>query len=154
MIETKIPKEILQNMAALSQTEIIVKQIKSASNTKSAVNSLADLLLNSEKLRSEDYSRLKDKIVGLRIAISGNGDPSNSMLARLKETEECLDSTNESLTKLNDLIIGNAEDGTGENNLLHMVKNNTRITGNLSRIIWLVIGVLISAATIGVINLI
>jgi len=141
-------------MAALSQTEIIVKQIKSASNTKSAVNSLADLLLNSEKLRSEDYSRLKDKIVGLRIAISGNGDPSNSMLARLKETEKCLNSTNKTLTELNDLIIGNAEDGTDENNLLHMVKNNTRITGNLSRIIWLVIGVLISAATIGVINLI
>jgi len=145
-------------VAQLSQTEIIVKQIKGASNTKAAISSMADLLLNVEAARGDEYRRLKERVVELRVAISGNGDPSKSLLSRMEKAEDTQRIAVKTLAHLNELIIGSAENGTDEENILWMVKNNKennkRLAGNVSRFAWLVIGALTAAGIAGAISLI
>jgi len=141
-------------VARLSQTEIIVKQIKGAGNTKAAISSMADLLLNVETARREE----KERVVELRRVIAGNGDPSKSLLSRMEQTEKTQAIAVKTLAHLNELIIGSVENGTDEDNILWMVKNNKRVVNkvanNLTRLVWLVAGGLISAMVAGVISLI
>jgi len=125
-------------VARLSQTEIIVKQIKGAGNTKAAISSMADLLLNVETARREEYTRLKERVVELRVAISGNGDPSKSLLSRMEQAEKTQAIAVKTLAHLNELIIGSVE----------------KVANNLTRFVWLVAGGLITAMVAGVISLI
>ena len=92
-----------------------------------------------EKARVEDAGKLKIRIVELRTAIAGNGDPSQSLLARMESAEKTQKELEEQNENINKLIQGDATEGSYEKSLLWMIGCNTKVAISTSRVTWAVV---------------
>jgi hypothetical protein len=84
---------------------------------------------------------LKREVDQLRKFIIGNGDPANSIMARLKELEEGIKSLScgmgEDIKIIKKALLGDIDSET--KGLKQRVADNTRINSNLNRIVWAVV---------------
>jgi len=122
-------------MADMSRVEIIVNQIKSSPNTKAAVNGFADLLLNTESRRTEDIEKINAEIKALSVVITGNGDPTHSLLARVNRAENNQKEMEVKHEKLNTLVRGKGDD-IEEGSMLWVVRKSAKSISNSSRVSW------------------
>jgi predicted phage-related endonuclease len=89
----------------------------------------------------DERSELKREVEKLRRFIIGNGDPTNSIMARLKGLENSVDelscSIGEDIKEIKFALLGDIKGD--KKGLYDKVSDNTRINQNLNRIVWAVI---------------
>jgi hypothetical protein len=133
-------------------TELLLNQIKDSPNTKSAINSMADLLLIIERNRLAEQRETNIKLDNMTKILLGNGDPSHSMLNRMTNVECDLSKIKACVEKIDTLLWGEGDD-ISQKPLVERVKDNEKIAISAIKITWLAIGVIVAAAITGVLTL-
>jgi hypothetical protein len=133
-------------------TELLLNQIKDSPNTKSAINSMADLLLIIERNRLAEQRETNIKLDNMTKILLGNGDPSHSMLNRMTNVECDLGKIKACVEKIDTLLWGEGDD-ISQKPLVERVKDNEKIAISAIKITWLAIGVIVAAAITGVLTL-
>jgi hypothetical protein len=133
-------------------TELLLNQIKDSPNTKSAINSMADLLLIIERNRLAEQRETNIKLDNMTKILLGNGDPSHSMLNRMTNVECDLGKIKACVEKIDTLLWGEGDD-ISQKPLVERVKDSEKIAISAIKITWLAIGVIVAAAITGVLTL-
>ena len=133
-------------------TELLLNQIKESPNTKSAINSMADLLLIIERNRLAEQRETNIKLDNMTKILLGNGDPSHSMLNRMTNVECDLSKIKACVEKIDTLLWGEGDD-ISQKPLVERVKDSEKIAISAIKITWLAIGVIVAAAITGVLTL-
>jgi hypothetical protein len=133
-------------------TELLLNQIKDSPNTKSAINSMADLLLIIERNRLAEQRETNIKLDNMTKILLGNGDPSHSMLNRMTNVECDLSKIKACVEKIDTLLWGEGDD-ISQKPLVERVKDSEKIAISAIKITWLAIGVIVAAAITGVLTL-
>jgi hypothetical protein len=72
---------------AIDKTGLLIEQVKKETNTKEAINLLADIILEGQSANMEYMKTISDSVNKINVILTGNGHPEDSMCTRLKDLE-------------------------------------------------------------------
>lgn len=134
----------MKNAEAIRRRIDEVKEM-SGVDSKQALSLLADISYDIGIDACDERAELKREVDQLRKFIIGNGDPANSIMARLKSLEEGMNKITcdigKDVREIKEALLGNIADE--KPGLKGQVKDNTRITQNLNRVVWAVVLIVI-----------
>lgn len=135
----------MKNSEAIRRRIDKAKQV-AEENPAEAILMLAEISYDIGIDACDERATLKAEVDQLRKFIIGNGDPANSIMARLKELEKGINNLTcgmgEDIKKIKVALLGDID--TDAQGLKEKVADNTRINKNLNRIVWAVVIIVVS----------
>lgn len=129
----------------------------------SEVRKETDCVKKTEKLAELGYahimasdrtiSELENSVKKLEIILTGNGDPSHSVLARIDDVEAEVINVNNEVKSLKNLILGDIEKAGKDPSLLERLRNTEKVADSAIKLAWLVIGAVIAQIILAILNL-
>ena len=108
-----------------------------------------DAVMSSEK----DRASMKKELADVKKILSGNGDPSHSLLNRVTVIEADTTHCKGKIDRIERLLVGDIDDGTDKESILAMVKKSDKIANNAIKIAWLVLGAFITQVVLQILQL-
>lgn len=134
----------MKNAEAIRRRIDEVKKISGDDPTK-ALSMLAEISYDIGIEACDERHELKREVDRLRKFIIGNGDPANSIMARLKRVEESINqlscSMGEDIKEIKLALLGDLS--IHKEGLIDKVSDNTRINKNLNRVVWAIVMIVI-----------
>jgi hypothetical protein len=130
---------------------LLWEQIKTENDLVKAVHMMADLGYGMVVSRKRQDEELACEIKSLQKVILGNGDPTNSIVAKLdahskesKSQSEALQRLTKDVNEVKLLLIGDVTKGPKNESLLDMVQHATKTSQAATRVVWLIVGVIVA----------
>lgn len=125
-----------------------IKQMKSYTE---ALTALADVQYEIGIEACHERAELKKEVDRLRAIILGNGDPEHSLMNRMSLLEAHFEDIKNDVIIIKDAIIGDLK---GKKGLLDRMEESEKINANLVKLMWIIVGVVVSAIVTMIIGLI
>lgn len=129
--------------------------IKSEQDLKKAIEELADITFEIGDDACSERTKIKADVEKIRRTLLGNGDPVNSVIAKLEKVNECNDSLLRDVAFMKALLIGDISQGGDVKGFKERIKDVeekvdsvdkevAKINSNLSRLNWILISAVIT----------
>lgn len=117
----------------------IIDEIKDEEDPKKAIIMVARSLVNTKTEFYACEDRLKKDITVVREILTGNGNPDESLIARVGCIERREKLLEENVEKINSLLLGDMDESRPS--LLDRVRSNEKVVATLQKITWLLVSV-------------
>lgn len=128
-----------------------LEEVKKMADRQAALSALADIQYDIGISACEERAQLRKQVEELRAFLIGNGDPSNSVLARLSGVETQMCKIGNNIDDIKSLLQG---DMKGSSGLLDRVRQNENSHKSINRVMWIIITVVIGELIATVLGLI
>ena len=137
----------MQDRAIIKES---VEKIKKIKDPLQAISELADLTFYIGTDACNERRQLGKQIEGLRLVLSGNGDPSKSLLAKVEIMNDCFSKMERDLSIIKNVLIGSM-DAVGthggiiqrleelETKVEHEDTEIKEIKGGMTKVMWVVV---------------
>lgn len=128
----------------MKNAESIRKRLNEVKNMKSyteALTALADIQYDIGMDACHEREELRLDVEKLRAVIMGNGDPEHSMMNRLTNVEKSVNESGSDLSDIRDAILGKID---GRKGLLDRMESAEKVNASMIKLMWLVVGVVVT----------
>ena len=142
----------------LSKNHAKWEKIKSEQDTSRAIGQIVDLVDESFGYREQEIEAICKSVSEINKALIGNGDPTNSIMARLKRIEDNYSEMNESVNAMKKLLIGDLDSRKNSvadalDNMNERIERLERSMLNINKVVWIVATALIGEIVLAIIRL-
>ena len=142
----------------LSKNHAKWEKIKSEQDTSRAIGQIVDLVDESFGYREQEIEAIYKSVSEINKALIGNGDPTNSIVARLKRIEDNYSEMNESVNAMKKLLIGDLDSRKNSvadalDNMNERIERLERGMLNINKVVWIVATALIGEIVLAIIRL-
>lgn len=118
--------------------------IKGIDDPHEALSALADISFEIGMSACAERKQLQEEVRELRRKIVGNGNPANSIVSRLGSVEKSMENIDEKVSRIDKALLGDLENpASQEMSVLARLLNCEKINGNMVRLMWIIIGVVV-----------
>ena len=129
-----------------------LEEIKNMEDQKAALSALADIQYDIGISACEERTQLRKQVEELRAVLVGNGDPANSVLARLGGVEFEMSEIGKGIKEIKELLQGGLK--SGDSGLIDRVRQNEKCSKNINRVLWLILTIVVGVLVETVLRLI
>ena len=142
----------------LSKNHAKWEKIKSEQDASRAIGQIVDLADESCGYREQESEAICKSVREINKALIGNGDPTNSIVARLKRIEDNYSEMNESVNAMKKLLIGDLDSRKNSvadalDNMNERIERLERSMLNINKVVWIVATALIGEIVLAIIRL-
>ena len=117
----------------------IWQRIKETEDAMTAIHLIADVGYGAVVSRKRDIAKVELELGQIKKILLGNGDPTNSILAKVNTLMVIQDRTNQELSDLKYLIIGDVKKGVDNESLLDRVQHAQKMSQTASKLVWIIL---------------
>ncbi len=132
------------------QSKPLWDAIRKEKDLEKAVQMAADVGESAVNASIRDREGIKVQLNELKKILSGNGDPSHSLISRLDNLEEDVACCKNDIRETVSLLRG---DMKGGESLVDRIRQQEKVIANLTKMGWLVLSVVLTEMAIRIINL-
>jgi len=132
------------------QSKLLWDAIRKEKDLEKAVQMAADVGESAVNASIRDREGIKVQLNELKKILSGNGDPSHSLISRLDNLEEDVACCKNDIREMISLLRG---DMKGGESLVDRIRQQEKVIANLTKMGWLVLSVVLTEMAIRIINL-
>lgn len=110
-------------------------------DTQAALSALADIQYEIGMSACMERKELRSEVEAIRVIVSGNGHPEHSLIARLKNVEDCTEQIHKDISEIKLALIG---DMKGHDGLLGRIKTVEKARDDMTKIMWIIVSVSIT----------
>jgi len=130
-----------------------LEKIKQMDDTREALSALADIQYELDVSAYAERHELQKELDTLRRAMIGNGNPENSLIARMTRVESFMKNLNGDVRMIKDALLGTLVDGKKVPGFIDRLNNAEKINKTFMRIAWLLVTVVLTEITLKLIGL-
>lgn len=127
--------------------------IKNEDNVSKAIAMLADVQYEIAVVSCREIKSLSEQIRALQIIISGNGSPSESLLARLEKLEKFIDQVIIDITIIKVALIGDLSSDPVKKGIVGRLVDVEKVTGALTKATWILVGSVLAQVVLKILGL-
>jgi hypothetical protein len=125
-------------------------EVKSMKSYTEALSTLADIQYDIGMDACHERHILQTEVTKLRALIVGNGDPENSVVSRLRNMEDCVETFGDKIDKISDALLGTMD---GEKGLFYRIGDIEDMKDEINKGKWIIIAVVLGEVAIAIIRL-
>ncbi len=134
------------------------EKIKSEPDANRAISQVIDLADESFGNRELDIENICNMVNNINKALLGNGDPTNSIIARLTRIEENYSRMNDNINSIQKLLIGDIssrKDSIAENleNMNDRIERLERSMLNINKVIWVAVAAIVGEIVLAILSI-
>jgi len=116
-----------------------LEEVKEMDDYKNALSALADIQYDIGISACVERSELRKELEALRRVISGNGHPTDSVLARLSGVEKSIKVIGNDITDIKRALLGDLRDGEQTKGVVERIRDCEKANANIQKFIWIII---------------
>lgn len=140
-------------MPQREEDKVVWNELLTEKDHELLINKLTKLsyahVLSSERCFSDIHSNI-DKIEKILV---GNGDPKNSVIARMDDIEVKVCSIENTVNAIKKMLYGDLEKGANEISLVERVRSVERVASIAIKLSWIVMGALVTQIILQILKL-
>lgn len=126
-------------MPESNKTRLLWDAVKKETDALKAIRMTAEIGEEAILASEVDRVSIKSQLADLRKILSGNGDPSHSIINRVEKIDADTLYCRCKIDNIEDMLIGDVEKGTTGESLLDKVKRSERIADNATKLFWAIL---------------
>lgn len=132
------------------QSKLLWDAVRKEDDLAKAIQMAADIGESAVNASIQDRIGIKAQLSELRKVISGNGDPSHSIVTRLENIERKTMSCEVEIKEIVNLLRGDLKGGES---LLDKIRKQEKLVENVIKMGWIVLGVVITEVVVRLLGL-
>jgi len=113
-----------------------LEEVKEMDDYKNALSALADIQYDIGMSACAERSELRKELESLRRVISGNGHPTDSVLARLSGVEKSIKLMGDDVTDIKKALLGDLDEQT--KGIKERIRDCEKANANIQKFFWIV----------------